>query len=222
MSISIKLAISLNDDGSSRGIRVVSMNTGDQRQAAKIINFLLIYGGSAVTLQQRALCDYGVVMSLDEAQEAHDKYFETYSGVREWQERQRMAIGFTHRHFFHDCVRGTFDLSLTCTFTALGRRRVWPRFGVGIKASKFQVYNTPSQGTGADLIKLVMCELYDRLPEDVKIISSIHDELLLEVPEDQAEAYASMLSEIMNRVGSELLYPVPVTSEVEILSSWGG
>jgi hypothetical protein len=51
-------------------------------------------------------------------------------------------------------------------------------------------------------------EKYD---EDVKIIGSIHDELLLEVPEDQAEMYAKMLSEIMNRIGSELLYPVPVT-----------
>jgi DNA polymerase-1 len=70
---------------------------------------------------------------------------------------------------------------------------------------------------------MVMSELYERLDsEDAKIIASIHDELLLEVPEDQAEAYASMLSEIMNRIGSKVLYPVPVTSEAEILSSWGG
>ena len=70
---------------------------------------------------------------------------------------------------------------------------------------------------------MVMCELYDRLDsEDAKIIASIHDELLLEVPEDQAEEYAKMLSEIMNRIGSRVLYPVPVTSEAEILTSWGG
>jgi DNA polymerase I len=120
-------------------------------------------------------------------------------------------------------VQGTFSLPLTCTFTALGRRRAWPRFGTGIKATKFQVFNTPCQGTGADLIKMVMCEVYDRLDsEDARIIGSIHDELLLEVPEEQAEGYAKMLSEIMNRIGSDLLYPVPVTSEAEILSSWGG
>jgi DNA polymerase-1 len=105
----------------------------------------------------------------------------------------------------------------------LGRRRVWSRFGVGIKASKFQAFNTPCQGTGADLIKTVMCELYNCLrSEDVKIIGSIHDEILLEVPEDQAEAYARILCEIMNRVGSRLLYPVPVCSETRIMSSWGG
>lgn len=200
--------------------------TKDQRQAAKIVNFLLIYGGSAETLKQRALFDYGIFMTLEDAREAREKYFEIYSGVREWQRKQLMAMSYTHQHYFHNCVQGFFDLPLTCTFTALGRRRVWPRFGAGVKASKFQAYNTPSQGTGADLIKMVMCELYDRLTdeadEDVKIIGSIHDELMLEVPENQAEAYAKMLSEIMNRIGSELLYPVPVTSEAEILSAWGG
>ena len=197
--------------------------TRDQRQAAKVINFLLIYGGSAETLQQHAICDYGLAMSLDEAREAQEKYFEIYSGVSDWQRRQVESMSCTHQHYFHDCVRGFFYLPLTCTFTALGRRRVWPRFGTGIKALKFQSFNTPSQGTGADLLKMVMCELNDKLDsEDAKIIASIHDELLLEVPEEQAEEYANLLSEIMNRIGSRILYPVPVTSEAEILSSWGG
>ncbi|VVB69157.1 DNA polymerase family A [uncultured archaeon] len=97
-------------------------------------------------------------------------------------------------------------MPLTCTFTAFGRRRVWPRFGTGIRASKFQLYNTPCQGTGADLIKLVMCEIYKRLDsEEAKIIGSIHNEILLEVPEDKAEEYAKMLCEVMNSIGSELL-----------------
>jgi len=197
--------------------------TDPQRQAAKTINFLLIYGGSAETLQWRALSDYGAVMCLDEACEMRDKFFETYSGVKAWHEKQIIEMSYTHQHYFHDCVHGTFALPLTCTFTALGRKRVWPRFGTGIRASKFQLYNTPCQGTGADLIKLVMCELYKRLDsEDAKIIGSIHDEILLEVPEDKAEEYAKMLCEVMNSIGSELLNPVPVTSEAEILSSWGG
>jgi DNA polymerase-1 len=99
----------------------------------------------------------------------------------------------------------------------------WPSFGARIKASKFQAFNTPSQGTGADLLKMVMYKLYDRLDsEDVKIIASIHDELLLEVLEDHAEAYANLLSEIMNRIGSRILFPIPVISETDILSSRGG
>jgi DNA polymerase-1 len=195
--------------------------TREQRQAAKTINFLLIYGGSAQTLQWRALSDYGNFMSLDEAEEARNKFFATYPGIKQWQEKQIAEMSFTVRHYFHNCIYGTFEMPLTCTFTALGRRRVWPRFGAGIRASKFQLFNTPCQGTGADLIKLVMCELYDKLQsEDARIVGSIHDEIVLEVPEDEAEYYASLLCEVMNRVGSEMLYPVPVTSSVEISSSW--
>jgi DNA polymerase I len=66
-----------------------------------------------------------------------------------------------------------------------------------------------------------MCEVYDRLSsEDARIIGSIHDEILLEVPEDEAENYAKMLCEVMDRVGSEMLYPIPATSEAKISSSW--
>jgi len=196
--------------------------TDQQRQAAKIMNFLLIYGGSAKTLQWRVLSDYGRFMSLDEAEEAKTRFFQTYEGVRVWQERQLQEMSYTVPHYFHNCIQGYFFLPLTCTKTALGRRRIWPRFGTGIRASKFQMYNTPCQGTGADLIKLVMCEVYDKISsEEARIIGSIHDEILLEVPEERAEEYARMLQEIMERIGSELLHPVPVKVEVKILSSLG-
>ncbi|MCX6674443.1 MAG: DNA polymerase [Methanothrix sp.] len=191
--------------------------TDQQRQAAKIMNFLLIYGGSAKTLQWRVLSDYGRFMSLDEAEEAKTRFFQTYEGVRVWQERQLQEMSYTVPHYFHNCIQGYFFMPLTCTRTALGRRRVWPRFGAGVRASKFQMYNTPCQGTGADLIKLVMCEVYDKISsEDARIIGSIHDEILLEVPEERAEEYARMLQEIMERIGSELLHPVPVKVEVKV------
>jgi len=67
-----------------------------------------------------------------------------------------------------------------------------------------------------------MGEIYSSLPEEVKIIASVHDELILEAPEALAQDMASLLLEIMRRVGSELLSPVPVDAEVEVLSSWGG
>jgi DNA polymerase-1 len=115
-------------------------------------------------------------------------------------------------------MRGFFSLPLTATRTILGRRRIWPRFGAGITASKFQMYNTPCQGTGADLIKLVMAEVYEKLSdEEARIIGSIHDEIILEVPEDRAEEYASRLKEIMERIGSQMLYPVPVKAEAKVM-----
>jgi len=131
-------------------------------------------------------------------------------------------MSYTVQHHFHNCIQRYFSLPLTCTTTALGRRRIWPRFGTGVRASKFQMYNTPCQGTGADLIKLVMSEVYDKISSDeARIIGSIHDEILREVPEERAEEYARMLQEIMERIGSKLLYPVPVKAQVKILSSLG-
>jgi DNA polymerase I len=65
-----------------------------------------------------------------------------------------------------------------------------------------------------------MCEVYDKISsEEARMIGSIHDEILLEVPEERAEEYAGMLKEIMERIGSELLYPVPVKLEVRIMRS---
>jgi len=189
----------------------VEQVTDAQRRAAKVMNFLLIYGGSARTLQSRVLSDYGIFMSADEAEQAKERFFSCYEGVREWQERQVSEMGYTVQHHFHNCIQGFFTLPLTATTTLLGRRRIWPRFGTGIRASRFQMYNTPCQGTGADLIKLVMCEVYEKISsEQARIINSIHDEILLEVPEERAAEYAGMLKEIMERIGSELLYPVPV------------
>jgi len=80
------------------------------------------------------------------------------------------------------------------------------------------MYNTPCQGTGADLIKLVMAEVYEKLSdEEARIIGSIHDEIILEVPEDRAEEYAARLKEIMERIGSQMLYPVPVKAEARVM-----
>lgn len=194
--------------------------TQAQRKAAKTMNFLLIYGGSARSLQSRILSDYGIFISSDEAEQARENFLSCYQGVREWQERQLSEMSFTVQHYFHNCIQGFFALPLTATTTILGRRRIWPRFGVGIRASKFQMYNTPCQGTGADLIKLVMCEVYDKISsQEARIINSIHDEILLEVPEERAEEYALMLKEIMERIGSDLLAPVPVKAEVRIMKS---
>ena len=202
------------------GSKEIEAVTAKERQAAKIMNFLLIYGGSAQALQYRVQSDYGIWMSADEAEEAKERFFEAYSGIREWKEKQVMAMSCTVPHAFHNCVQGFFTLPLSCTRTVLGRRRVWPRFGTGLTASRFQMFNTPCQGTGADLIKLVMAEVCEKIScQDAKIIGSIHDEILLEVIEERAEEYARRLKEIMERVGSELLHPVPARAEVKILTT---
>lgn len=67
-----------------------------------------------------------------------------------------------------------------------------------------------------------MAEVYAAIPQDVKTIAPVHDEIVLEAPENQAKAMKELLLEIMKRVGSEMLNPVPVDAKVEVLRSWGG
>ena len=194
-----------------------------QRQGAKAVNFLLIYGGQPELLQRRAKETYGVDMSLEEAKEAHRKFFQTYPGVAAFHEKQRTLKRLPKSHYLHNYEKGFYSRQAVTTQTLPGRKRIWGQREDGDSlASINQLYNSPSQGTGADLIKAIMGEVYSSLPEEVKLIGSIHDELILEAPEAQAQDMASLLLGIMRRVGSELLAPVPVDAEVEILQSWGG
>jgi len=197
--------------------------TKEQRQGAKAVNFLLIYGGQPELLQRRAKETYGVVMTLEEAQEAHRKFFLTYPGVEAFHTKQRKLKRLPQTHFLHNYESGFYSCTWVCTRTVLGRKRVWGQYEWGESLAKVNMlYNSPSQGTGADIMKAIMVEVYSSLPEEVKMIGSVHDELILEAPEDLAQDMATKLLGIMRRVGSEMLSPVPVDAEVEVLQSWGG
>ena len=196
--------------------------TKAQRQSAKSANFGLIYGVSAPRFQENAKNEYGVDMSLEEAEKVRNTFFSTYSGVASFHLWQKASKRYPKNHFFHNAEKGFFSSPLVCSQTIAGRRRVWGWKEGRSLARDTELYNSPSQGTGADLLKAVMAEVYSSLPGEVKMIGSVHDELILEAPEAQAQDMASQLLAIMRQVGSELLAPVPVDAEVEILSSWGG
>jgi DNA polymerase I len=197
--------------------------TKAQRQGAKAVNFLLIYGGQPELLQRRAKETYGVDMSLEEAKEAHRTFFQTYPGVAAFHEKQRALMRLPKTHFLHTYEKGVYSRQAVTTQTLPGRKRIWGQSEDGRSlASINQLYNSPSQGTGADLIKAIMGEVYSSIPEEVKMIASVHDEIVLEAPEALAQEMKTLLLGIMRRVGSELLSPVPVDAEVEVLDSWGG
>jgi DNA polymerase-1 len=120
--------------------------TDSQRQAAKIMNFLLIYGGSAKSLQWRILSDYGVFISSDEAEEAKERFFQTYEGVREWQKQQLSMMSCTVQHHFHNCVQGFFELPLTCTKTILGGGGSGRGLGQGSLHRSFRCTILPVRG----------------------------------------------------------------------------
>ena len=86
--------------------------TKAQRQGAKAVNFLLIYGGQPELLQRRAKETYGVDMSLEQAKEAHRMFFQTYPGVEAFHQKQRALKKLPKTHFLHNHEKRVLFLSL--------------------------------------------------------------------------------------------------------------
>jgi DNA polymerase I-like protein with 3'-5' exonuclease and polymerase domains len=167
------------------------------RQLAKAVNFGLLYGQSAKGLRAYALANYGVSLSLDEAVRHRETFFRTYPGLRRW----HRSVG-----------DGPTD-----TRTLGGRRRV----GVTRFTEKL---NTPVQGTGADGLKAAIALLWERraeCPGAVPVLF-VHDEIVLEVPEADADAASAWLRRCMVDAVAPLLDPVPVEVEVSVGKTWGG
>ena len=196
--------------------------TKAQRQSAKSANFGLIYGVSAPGFRRNAKAEYGLDMTEQEAERIRSTFFSTYPGIEAFHQKQKALKNYPREFYNHTFEKGFSSLPLVYTQTITGRKRAWGWKDGRTLARDTELYNSPSQGSGADLLKAVMAEVYSSLPPEVKMIGSVHDELILEAPEAQAEGAASLLLGIMRKVGSALLAPVPVDAEVEVLDSWGG
>lgn len=175
--------------------------TSIQRSRAKAVNFGIVYGISAWSLAQ----DIGVFPN--EAKAYMDAYLEKYDGVREYMKNiveKAKQDGYVK--------------------TVYNRRRELPE----LKASNFNTrsfgervaLNMPIQGTAADIIKLAMVNVYNRLKAEglkSKLILQVHDELICECPEDEAETVANILREEM---GGAAQLSVPLTVDAKIGHSW--
>ncbi|KZY64842.1 MULTISPECIES: DNA polymerase I [unclassified Oleiphilus] len=175
--------------------------TSDQRRKAKAINFGLIYGMSAFGLAKQ------IKVERYEAQDYIDRYFERYPGVLDYMDRIRKQA--------HD--DGYVE-------TVFGRRLYLPDINARNKmmqqAAERTAINAPMQGTAADIIKRAMLDVETALASselDAKMIMQVHDELIVEVREDQVEEIASLLSELM--MGAANL-DVPLIVEAGIGDSW--
>ncbi|MEQ3695180.1 MAG: DNA polymerase I [Thalassolituus sp.] len=175
--------------------------TDNQRRSAKAINFGLIYGMSAFGLAKQLGTGRG------EAQEYVNKYFERYPGVRDYMDNTREQAKDT----------GYVE-------TLYGRRLYLP----DIRASNGQrrqhaertAINAPMQGTAADIIKRAMIKVYEWLPAsgyDAKLLMQVHDELILEVREDQAETFAV---ELKTQMQCAAALDVPLIVDVGIGDNW--
>ena len=175
--------------------------TSLQRSRAKAVNFGIVYGISSWSLAQ----DIGVFPN--EAKAYMDAYLEKYSGVREYMKNiveKAKAEGYVK--------------------TLYNRRRALPE----LKSSNFNTrsfgervaLNMPIQGTAADIIKLAMVNVYNRLKAEgleSKLILQVHDELICECPKHEAQRVAELLSEEMS--GAAKL-SVPLTVDAKIGHSW--
>ena len=172
-----------------------------QRRNAKAVNFGIVYGISEFSLAD----DLGV--SRWEARDYIDSYLDHYQGVRRYMKQVVIDA--------RDCGY---------TQTIYGRRRSIPE----LKSSNFNVrsgaeriaLNTPIQGTAADLIKLAMIRVDAALGRDfpqAKLILQVHDELIVECPEEIAAEVAALVSREMEQVA---VLNVPLTAEAKWGKSW--
>ena len=175
--------------------------TALQRRHAKAVNFGIVYGISEYSLSE----DIGV--SFYEARAYIDSYLQNYSGVKAY---MKQVV---------EDARKT-----GCTTTLYGRKRYIPE----LSSSNFNIrqgaeriaLNTPIQGTAADLIKLAMIRVDEALREkfpQAKLLLQVHDELIVEAPEDIAPQVAQIVSETMEKVAS---LKVPLMAEAKWGKSW--
>jgi DNA polymerase-1 len=179
----------------------VELVTKSMRSSAKAVNFGIVYGISEFSLAQ----DIGV--SRNEAKAYMERYFEKYSGVRSYMNRivaQAKEDGYVS--------------------TVMGRRRPLPE----INSSNFNqrsfgervALNAPIQGTAADIIKLAMIRVQNRLKAQGltgRLVLQVHDELIVECPREESEQVAALLKEEMEQVAS---LSVPLQADAQVGSCW--
>lgn len=175
--------------------------TKQMRSHAKAVNFGIVYGISAFSLAQ----DIGV--PVYEAKEYIETYFERFPGIRRYMDEvvaQAKERGYVE--------------------TLMHRRRALPE----LAASNFNTRsfgervarNMPIQGTAADVIKLAMVRVDERLHKEnlkAKLILQVHDELIVECPEEEKEAVARLLTEEME---GAVHLSVPLTAEAHWGINW--
>ncbi len=174
--------------------------TPAQRRDAKAVNFGIIYGMS----------DYGLSENISvpvyKAKEFIEKYFATYPKVREYMDSN---VAFAREHGY--------------SVTMLGRRRnlkdITSSNYLTRSAAERMAMNTPLQGSAADVVKLAMLAVEKRLAGmKSKMILQIHDELIVDAAEDEADEIVRILKEEMENA---VKLRVPLIAEANTAKNWG-
>jgi len=105
--------------------------------------------------------------------------------------------------------------------TVTGRRRLLPTEPSKEWQRFTGLVNTPVQGGSADGLKQAMIELSQRLPEGAHLISTVHDELIVETPQELAEQVRDIVRDCMVNAMARLFPQVPIEVEAKIAINWG-
>ena len=175
--------------------------TANQRRSAKAITFGLIYGMSAFGLSKQ------LQITRAEAQNYIEQYFDRYPQVKNYMDETKLSakkMGYVE--------------------TVFGRRL----YLADIESSNYQrrqyaersAINAPMQGTAADLIKIAMIHLHQKIKEesfDAKIIMQVHDELVIEVKENQSDELSELTTSIMSEISK---LDVDLKVDADIGNNW--
>ena len=175
--------------------------TANQRRSAKAINFGLIYGMSAFGLSKQ------LQITRAEAQNYIEQYFDRYPQVKHYMDETKQSAK----------KKGYVE-------TVFGRRL----YLADIESSNYQrrqyaersAINAPMQGTAADLIKMAMILLHQKIREEsfeAKIIMQVHDELVIEVNENQSDELSELTTSVMSEISK---LDVDLKVDADIGNNW--
>jgi DNA polymerase-1 len=182
------------------GVEASQVDSNMRRQA-KAVNFGIVYG----------ISDYGLSQNLDitraEAAKFIEQYFSVFQGVRRYMDdiiKQARLDGYVttmlqRRRYLTDITASNFNIRSFAERTAM---------------------NTPIQGTAADIIKLAMIQIAERMSQEKlasRMLLQVHDELVFEVPADEMDIMRRIVPEVMEHA---LELSVPLKVDVDFGSNW--
>ena len=185
------------------GIAVETV-TREDRHLAKAVNFGLLYGQRAKGLVKYAALKYEVPLTVQQAEQIRKLFFARYQGLKRW-----------HSQAWKRAEERVLEVR-----TRLGRRRLLPN--IATKWDRFSaLVNAPVQGGAADGMKRAIVDLAANLPEGAFIVSTVHDELIVEAPLEIAEQVKELTCSAMVKAMSEIYPEVPIVVEASVCSNWG-
>jgi len=176
--------------------------TKQQRYEAKEVNFGILYGMGAWGLASRQ------GMSRERARAFIEKYFFAHQEIQEY---LATTVSLAHEQEYVE--------------TLFGRRRYLPEINASMPqvraAAERMAVNMPVQGTAADLLKIAMINIHEKLPAvspKTKMILQVHDELVFEVPEKNIDTVVAFIVKEMN---SAYTLKAPIVTDVAVGENWG-